>query len=71
MCYELFYPAFDLALGSIYALTAIGYSMVYSILELVNFAHGSVYMAGAFGYYILVVMLGSRYISLAAIILLL
>ena len=59
-----------LALGSIYALTAIGYSMVYSILELVNFAHGSVYMAGAFGYYILVVMLGwPWYISLAAILL--
>ena len=40
------------ALGSIYALTAIGYSMVYGILELINFAHGSVYMFGAFLFYI-------------------
>lgn len=37
-----------IALGSVYALTAIGYSMVYGVLELVNFAHGNVYMAGAF-----------------------
>ena len=39
-----------IALGSVYALTAIGYSMVYGVLELVNFAHGNVYMAGAFIY---------------------
>ena len=31
-----------IALGSVYALTAIGYSMVYGVLELVNFAHGNV-----------------------------
>ena len=37
-----------LTLGSTYALTAVGYSMVFGILELVNFAHGSVYMVGAF-----------------------
>ena len=47
-----------IALGSIYALTAIGYSMVYGVLELVNFAHGSVYMIGAFLYYMLVVLGG-------------
>ena len=47
-----------IALGSVYALTAIGYSMVYGVLELVNFAHGNVYMAGAFIYYIFAVMLG-------------
>ena len=47
-----------IALGSVYALTAIGYSMVYGVLELVNFAHGNVYMAGAFIYYILAVTLG-------------
>lgn len=45
------------ALGSVYALTAIGYSMVYGVLELVNFAHGNVYMAGAFVYYLLAVAL--------------
>lgn len=46
-----------IALGSVYALTAIGYSMVYGVLELVNFAHGNIYMAGAFIYYVLAVML--------------
>lgn len=37
-----------LAVGSIYALIAVGYNMVYGILELVNFAHGDVYMFGTF-----------------------
>src|ERR687887_2206025 len=37
-----------LTLGSIYALIALGYSMVYGILKLLNFAHGDVYMIGAF-----------------------
>lgn len=37
-----------LALGSVYALLAIGYSMVYGIINLVNFAHGSVYMVASF-----------------------
>ncbi len=36
------------ALGSLYALIALGYSMVYGILKLLNFAHGDVYMIGAF-----------------------
>ena len=34
--------------GSIYALVAIGYTMVYGILKLINFAHGEIYMIGAF-----------------------
>jgi len=37
-----------LAQGSIYALIALGYSLVYGILLMINFAHGEVYMAGAF-----------------------
>ncbi len=37
-----------LTLGSVYALIALGYSMVYGILQLLNFAHGEVYMIGAF-----------------------
>jgi branched-chain amino acid transport system permease protein len=42
-----------IGLGSIYALIAIGYTMVYGILQLINFAHSDVYMVGAFfGYYI-------------------
>jgi branched-chain amino acid transport system permease protein len=43
-----------LTLGSLYALIALGYSMVYGILKLLNFAHGDVYMIGAFvGWYTL------------------
>ena len=42
-----------LSLGSIYALIALGYTMVYGILRLINFAHGDVYMVGAYaGYYL-------------------
>src|SRR5262245_65364412 len=39
--------------GSAYALIALGYTMVYGVLRLINFAHGDVYMFGAFmGYYL-------------------
>ncbi|MEK7482925.1 MAG: hypothetical protein AABZ60_01195 [Planctomycetota bacterium] len=37
-----------LTLGGIYALIAVGYTMVYGIIKLVNFAHGEIYMIGAF-----------------------
>ena len=37
-----------LILGSFYALVALGYSMVYGIIKLLNFAHGDIYMVGAF-----------------------
>jgi branched-chain amino acid transport system permease protein len=37
-----------LAQGAIFALVALGYTMVYGIIELINFAHGDVYMVGAF-----------------------
>ena len=37
-----------LSLGAIYALIALGYTMVYGIIELINFAHGDVFMVGAF-----------------------
>jgi branched-chain amino acid transport system permease protein len=47
-------------LGSIYALIALGYSMVYGILKLLNFAHGDVYMIGSFiGFGILTLLGGS------------
>ena len=36
-----------LTLGSVYAIVALGYTMVYGILELINFAHGEVTMIGA------------------------
>ena len=42
-----------ISLGSIYALLALGYTMVYGVLRLINFAHGDIYMLGAFcGYYV-------------------
>jgi len=37
-----------IALGSVYALTAIGFTMVYGIIRLINFVHGDIYMIGAF-----------------------
>ena len=37
-----------LSVGTIYALIALGYTMVYGVLKLINFAHGDVYMVGAF-----------------------
>ena len=48
-----------LTLGSLYALLALGYTMVYGILKLLNFAHGDVYMIGAYiGYYVLTALGG-------------
>ena len=41
-----------IAVGAIYALIALGYTMVYGILKLINFAHGDVFMLGSFvGFY--------------------
>lgn len=49
-----------LTLGSLYALIALGYSLVYGVLKLLNFAHGEVYMIGAFiGYGMLQVLGGA------------
>jgi len=47
-----------LQLGSIYGLIALGYTMVYGILTMINFAHGDVFMVGAFFCFIAAVMLG-------------
>jgi branched-chain amino acid transport system permease protein len=48
-----------LTIGAIYALVAIGYTMVYGIIELINFAHGDVFMVGAFtSMYVLTNVLG-------------
>jgi len=48
-----------LSLGTIYALVALGYTMVYGVLKLINFAHGDVYMVGAFAGYYLGAILGA------------
>ena len=40
--------------GSLYALVALGYTLVYGVLQLINFAHSEVFMSGAFGSYLVV-----------------
>ncbi len=47
-----------ITLGGVYALIAVGYTMVYGVIQLINFAHGEVYMLGAFLAYTLVAVLG-------------
>jgi len=63
-----------LTLGSIYGLIAIGYTMVYGIIGMVNFAHGDVFMVSAFisliTYLILTTWLGISSIALAWFLLL-
>jgi branched-chain amino acid transport system permease protein len=44
----LSFVAFGLTIGAIYALIALGYTMVYGILRMVNFAHGDVFMTGGY-----------------------
>ena len=53
-----------LSLGSVYALIALGYTMVYGILRLINFAHGEIFMAGAFaGYFGGTAMQGAGFLN--------
>jgi len=47
-----------LNIGAIYALIALGYTMVYGILRIINFAHGDIYMVGAFAGYFIALKLG-------------
>jgi branched-chain amino acid transport system permease protein len=51
-----------LQLGSIYALIALGYTMVYGILTMINFAHGDLFMVGAFFCFILAALLGLSFV---------
>jgi branched-chain amino acid transport system permease protein len=51
-----------LQLGSIYALIALGYTMVYGILTMINFAHGDLFMVGAFFTFIAAVYLGLPFV---------
>lgn len=56
-----------LSLGSTYALIAIGYTMVYGIIKLINFAHGEIYMIGAFTGFFVATNLGLSFIPTLAI----
>lgn len=51
---------FGLAQGGVYALIALGYTLVYGILLMINFAHGEVFMAGAFTAYFVAEAFGQR-----------
>ena len=60
-------------LGAIYALIAIGYTMVYGIIGMINFAHGDIYMVGAFVSlitFLLLATLGVGYVPLALVLVL-
>ena len=59
-----------LTLGGIYALIAIGYTMVYGIIGMINFAHGEIYMIGAFCSMIAFVLLGPEYGFLPGVLIL-
>src|SRR3954468_22566355 len=63
-----------LVLGSFYALVALGYTMVFGVVKLLNFAHGDLYMTGAFGGFIALSlisgMLGNGWLGVAVSILL-
>ena len=53
-----------LTLGSVYAMVALGYTMVYGILRMINFAHGEIFMAGAFaGYFTAVALNGAGFLN--------
>ena len=57
-----------LTLGAIYAVIALGYTMVYGIIELINFAHGDVYTAGSFVALAALTLLGAtRHMAAAAL----
>ena len=49
-----------LSLGSVYALIALGYTMVYGIVKLINFAHGDILMLGAYSGYFVLRQFGTR-----------
>lgn len=54
--------------GSLYALVALGYTLVYGVLQLINFAHSEVFMSGAFGSYLVINgIVGHRHLTGAAV----
>ena len=52
---------FGLALGTVYGLIALGYTMVYGILFMINFAHGEIFMIGAYlGWWVFALLLQAK-----------
>lgn len=62
MIYVLQQALNALQLGSIYALIALGYTMVYGILTMINFAHGDFFMVGAFLFFIAAAFIGLPFV---------
>ena len=58
-----------LTLGSIYGLIAIGYTMVYGIIGMINFAHGDIFMIGAFVALIVFLVLVGVFYSVPVVLL--
>src|SRR2546429_2511914 len=57
--------------GALYALIALGFSMVYGVLKLLNFAHGDLYMVGAYiGFFVIQWFGGAQHLSIAVPLLL-
>jgi branched-chain amino acid transport system permease protein len=52
-----------LSVGSIYALIALGYTLVYGIIKLINFAHGEVMMMGAYFAFLAVIVMGMPFLA--------
>ncbi|MEG0798340.1 MAG: branched-chain amino acid ABC transporter permease [Acidaminococcaceae bacterium] len=55
-----------ISLGSIYSLIALGYTMIYGIIKLINFAHGDIYMVGAYLGFVATTMLGLSFLPALA-----
>src|SRR5262250_3957157 len=61
-----------LTTGALYALIALGFSMVYGVLKLLNFAHGDLYMVGAYiGFFVIQWFGGAQHLTIAVPLLLL
>src|SRR5262249_56982143 len=62
LCQEL---VSGIGVGALYSLVALGFSMVYGVLKLLNFAHGDLYMVGAFvGYFVIQWFGGSKALTI-------
>ncbi len=59
-----------LSLGAIYALIALGYTMVYGIAKMLNFAHGDIIMVGAYAIYAVLAVSGSPVVAMIAALIL-
>ena len=57
---------FGLALGAVYILMACGLTIIFGLLDVVNFAHGTFYMLGAFAAFIIVSLFGNFWLGLAS-----